>query len=480
VRPRSLRPSRRDLLALLGTGALGALIPACGDDRASGGRAATSSRGRGRGRGRVGIVGGGTAGVMTAWLLDGVYDTVLFEAAPKLGGNAQTVEVDVRGQPAFIDVGPQYFHPGPYPRYSKLIDLLGLAEDVHAAPSSISIFAPGEPMPRFVSPILPDRAWPLSEQWNTAGVQAFAAMSQQAIDGEQQDHDWRETVDEFLARLPLTPDQRDEILLPWIASIAGVDLAITRGWSARAALVFLARATTNPVEIARYQTLRHGMNGVLGSLVNGCSTLTVRTASPVTRVTRDQSGKPSVTAGGVTETFDALVIAAPAHAAVRFLRDLRGAEALRTLLGQIEWTDARVVLHRDGVYAHADPKMQSFLNCDARASTCEGSMRLGDALAPMPDGQPVDVWKSWASFRDVEPAELLHSTDFRHVSITPSTHDAQVALRARSGQDGLWFAGGWTQDFDSQETCLASALAIADGLRALGSKHANALAAATG
>ncbi len=456
--------ARRDMLKLVGAGGLAALVPGCGG---------------GGVRGRVGIVGGGAAGVMTAWLLDGAYDTVIVEAGPVLGGNLVTVEVDVRGQPAYIDVGPQYFHPGPYPTYSRLVTLLGLDGDVYAAPSSITIFAPGEPTPRFVSPILPARVWPLQQDWNTPGVDAFTTLTRQAIDDDQHDHDWHETVDEFLGRLALTDAQRQQILLPWIASIAGVDLAITRGWSARAALVFLARATASLLETVAYQTMRHGMQGVLTALVAGCSTATVRTASKVTTVTRAPDGRLQVmTADGAVDTFDALVIAAPAHAAVRFLADLPGADAQRAALAKVEWTEARLLLHRDGLYAPTDPRMQSFLNCQAGATVCEGSMRLADALAPMADGQPVDLWKSWASFRAVEPAQVVHETAFKHVSITPGTHDAQVALRALSGAGGLWFAGGWTQDFDAQETCLVSALAVCTGLGASDSTHARALAAA--
>ena len=414
---------------------------------------------------------------MTAWLLDGSHDTTVFEAGPKLGGNLQTIEVDVRGQPAYVDVGPQYFHPGPYPRYSKLVRVLGLESDIYAAPSSISIFAAGEPNPRFVSPILPDRVWPLQEDWNRDGVDAFTTLTRQAIDDEAADHDWHETVDQFLGRLAVTLDQRDRILLPWIASIAGVDLAVTRTWSARAALVFLARATASLLETVQYQTLRHGMAGVLDAMVQGCTTMTAQLSSRVTAITRAADGTLQVVTGDrAMASFDEVVITAPAYAAVSLLAGLPDTEAQRAALQRIEWTDARLVIHRDGLYAPADPMMQSFLNCAVGAAVCEGSMRLADAMAPMPDGQPVDLWKSWASFRVAEPAQLVHTSEFRHVSITPQTHDAQIALRALSGQGNLWFAGGWTRAFDAQETCLLSALAVADGLGA-DSAHARALAA---
>jgi protoporphyrinogen oxidase len=75
---------------------------------------------------RVGIVGGGLAGVSCAWLLDGVADAVLFESRPTLGGHCHTIEVEVGSETLLVDVGAQFFAPGPHPVYSKLMELLGL------------------------------------------------------------------------------------------------------------------------------------------------------------------------------------------------------------------------------------------------------------------------------------------------------------------------------------------------------------------
>src|SRR5688500_13080853 len=46
---------------------------------------------------RVDIVGGGFAGVATAWLLDGACDVTLFESKPRLDGNVRSLELDLDG-----------------------------------------------------------------------------------------------------------------------------------------------------------------------------------------------------------------------------------------------------------------------------------------------------------------------------------------------------------------------------------------------
>jgi predicted NAD/FAD-binding protein len=79
-------------------------------------------------RPRVGIVGGGLAGVACAWLLDGVADAVLFESGPALGGHAHTIAVAEGNQEIAVDVGAQFFASGTHPTYEKLLEVLGLLD----------------------------------------------------------------------------------------------------------------------------------------------------------------------------------------------------------------------------------------------------------------------------------------------------------------------------------------------------------------
>jgi predicted NAD/FAD-binding protein len=130
------------------------------------------------------------AGVSAAWLLDRKRDVVLLEAQSSLGGNIQGVQVNLDGQSFVVDLGAQYFHPGPYPTYVKVLALLGLLNDVHSFASSITLAKPGETTPRFVSPLFPGRLWPLAVSWNRAGLQAFGTAFADAKKREEENADW--------------------------------------------------------------------------------------------------------------------------------------------------------------------------------------------------------------------------------------------------------------------------------------------------
>ena len=115
-------------------------------------------------------------------VLDGTYDVTLLEARESIGGNVRSVDVALDGHEFVVDMGAQYFHPGPYPLYTALLAQLGLFDAnaveqsaTHGFPASITLTAGVNATPRFVSPILPDRWWPLVAPWNWAGLWAFGA-----------------------------------------------------------------------------------------------------------------------------------------------------------------------------------------------------------------------------------------------------------------------------------------------------------------
>jgi uncharacterized protein len=85
----------------------------------------------------------------------------------------------------------------------------------------------------------------------------------------------------------------------------------------------------------------------------------------------------------------------------------------------------------------------------------------------LPEARPetaATMWKSWITHRGEQPALVLRETAFKHMLPTPATLFAQTLLRGLQGRGGVWFAGGYTFPYDSQETALVSALQVALGL----------------
>ena len=413
---------------------------------------------------RVAVIGGGMAGVACAWLLDGVCDVRLFEARGSLGGNVRTVPLSLGGQMRAVDLGAQYFHPGPYPTYVQLLVQLGLwpvaTGEARAFTASITLDAPNESLPRFVSPVLPGRTWPLLADWNRPAVQAFKTTFDAAQRREQADASWLLPMADWLATLPITPAQADTLILPWAAALNSGDVTQTGGLSARALMVFAAGALPpSSLDPIVYYVLERGMIEPLNRMVAQLTTAQVATAMPVDAVAPAAGGGYMVQPHqGPAQQFDAVVFAASGPPTLALLQGLPGTTVARNALQGIGFYPARLALHSDPAFAPAERRWWSFLNCRAEGTHCEASMWL-DPVLGVDDG----LWKSWITHR-APPQQELTSADFLHVVPSPAGIVSQRVLATQQGRNGLWFAGGYTLPFDSQETALLSAITVAEGL----------------
>ena len=438
-------------------------------------------------RRRVGIVGAGMAGISLAWLLDGQRDVVVLEARDTIGGNVRSVDVELDGQRFVVDMGAQYFHPGPYPLYTTLLSRLNLyppestrPEQSHSFPASITVENPAELAPRFVSPSLPERWWPLLAPWNWAGTVAFAVAFAAAQTRERLDESWTLTLGDWLPTLGLSRDLWEGTLLPWAASLFTGDIEEARGMSARAAMIFAAKALPpglfDPVV---YYVMNQGLIEAMRRMLDQCSTVQVVTRATVDHVSREPHGRFSLRCvDGSSFTVDDLVFASSGPGTLQLLNGLSGTRPQQASLEAIEFRPARLALHSDPIYAPANPGCWSFLNCQITGSYCEASMWLAAVITGPPPRTAARLWKSWVTHRRDQPVTVLHDAGFMHMMPTPSTLVAQGAVSRLQGRDGLWFAGGFLHPYDSQETALRSALGVALGLGATSTRGKTLLAAA--
>jgi len=196
----------------------------------------------------------------------------------------------------------------------------------------------------------------------------------------------------------------------------------------------------------------------LNRMVAQLITAQIATGTPVDAVVPAAGGGYVVQPRqGPAQQVDAVVFAASGPPTLALLQGLPGTGIARNALQGIGFYPARVALHTDPAFAPADPAWWSFLNCRADGNFCEVSMSLDAVLGV--EG----LWKSWITHR-APPQQVLASADFVHFAPSPAAIRAQRVLATQQGRGGLWFAGGYTLPFDSQETALLSAMTVAEGL----------------
>ena len=264
------------------------------------------------------------------------------------------------------------------------------------------------------------------------------------------------------------------MLLPWVASLFSGSIAQARTLSARAAMIFAAKALPdNALDPILYYVLNRGMVEPLRRMIQQMPDVQVLTGARVTKVEREPHGGFRLgCANGRTVFTDDLVFAAPAEPSMKLLQGIPGTIAQQLALRGIEFHDARLILHTDPAYAPGGPNYWSFLNCRVSGDYCESSMWMAQVLAAPGARTAAKLWKSWVTHRDREPQQILHEVRFRHMLPTPGSIIAQALLSKLQGLGGLWFAGGYTFPYDSQETALLSAINIAWRLQVSSSRAA--------
>jgi predicted NAD/FAD-binding protein len=412
-------------------------------------------------------VGGGLSGVACAWLLDGVADSFLFESRSSLGGHAHTIPVAVGGETLFVDVGAQFFAPGPHPTYSRLLELIGLTSPGNPAGDatleaqmSITVTETGETLPRFISPTA-DRYWTVLAPWNREALFAFSVFAL-AARAFTESGDWLLPLDTWLERLPVEPELREGLLLPLLSAMAGCSIEQARGLSARSALFFVGRALPeNLLSPFLYNHSLYGLQGNLRYLAGICRSLTTHLGSNVTEIQPLSGGGFTIANdAGVVETVDVAIVATPPYVTRSLLpRRLALLEA-RALMERFGYFQAEISIHRDPVYMPERRLYWSAYNPILAGAFCEASIWYG-ALRPVPAGQaPLMLFKSWATARDASPRYELFRREFLHPRVTPDFIRAQTRLAPLQGQEGLWFAGSYTLPVDSQESALVSAMNV--------------------
>ncbi len=83
---------------------------------------------------RVIIVGSGISGLVCAHLLAPAHDVTVLEAADHIGGHTHTLDVEVGGASYAVDTGFIVFNTWTYPRFTRLLQRLGVA----SRPSNMS------------------------------------------------------------------------------------------------------------------------------------------------------------------------------------------------------------------------------------------------------------------------------------------------------------------------------------------------------
>jgi predicted NAD/FAD-binding protein len=411
---------------------------------------------------RIAVIGGGIAGLASAWLLSREHEVVLFERHGRLGGHTDTHEVEVAGRRWSVDSGFIVMNPAHYPLFSAMLAELGVA--LRPTTMSFSVrndrsgleYEAGSAGGLFVQKrrLLSPRHWRM-----LLDIVRFYREAPALLDDEGAGP----TLGEYLERHGYGDGFRDDHLVPMASALWSTASREVLDFPAKYLVRFMANHQMLKLSgRSPWQVVDGGSQTYVRALAERWR-VDVRLAAPVRRVRRGDDGGVWVDAAGhdAPERFDQVVLACHADEALALLAEPSVAE--REVLGAIGYADNDTVLHTDASQLPRNRRAWAAWNAlvpaePTDACTVSYCMNLLQSL-DCPEPLVVTLNRTAA----IDPTKILKRRPYRHPQYTHASVAAQARRAEINGVDRLWFAGaywGWGFHEDGMRSAVEVARAL--------------------
>jgi predicted NAD/FAD-binding protein len=441
-------------------------------------------------RPRVVIIGAGAAGVFTAYRLREMYgdryDIVLLEKAGRIGGNVSSTQVKFGKNTYSIDCGAQFFYKYPQASYVGLLGDLGLFDKprrIEAKATGITIWDRKKREHRLWIPshargFLRYRAADWDRMTGFATFLAYAFL----LDRDQPDN-WTLRLDKWVSGLKLLDRKfKDEILRAFLYQFVTLPAKRIDEASALYAITYFVRTVfgeedvdepdprvRDPRGIETFEVYQStiGLDGVLELALDHAG-VTPRLRQAVTAVRKKPGGRLEVCTAAEKIPADHVVFATDPQVAAKILSAGKlGAPGLVACLQACEYDDLPISMQKGGsCWMPSDTRYWNAVNTIVDGDDLHFTAWFGPLRDTYGVGKKIPVFKSWAT-PDLDPescGQTFLAHEHRILMPTAEFMKHRAKVQACQGKDHLWFAGGWTNWFDSQEAALDSATEVAERL----------------
>jgi predicted NAD/FAD-binding protein len=426
---------------------------------------------------KIAIVGSGISGLGCAHQLAREHEVTVFEAAPRLGGHTNTVDVTLDGTTYPVDTGFLVFNERTYPNLIRLFEDLAVPTAKSDMSFAVSVALGSGRVLEWggadLDTVFAQRRNLLSPRFvgMLRDILRFNRQATAIALGQEQPGDT--TLGEFLDRHRYGQAFRDWYLLPMAGAIWSCPTATMLAYPTATFVRFchnhgLLQVNDRP----QWFTVAGGARQYVQKIAAGLAD--VRIDSPVLEVSRAMAGqRVALRSRHGIEQFDHVVLASHSDESLRMLVDADADE--RALLESVAYQPNRAILHTDARLMPRERKVWSawnYLSTGADASGDGPSVAvtyLLNKLQPLPFTTPVLV--SLNPLIEPRAEHVIAEFDYAHPVFDSAAIAAQKRLAAMQGRRRVWFAGAWT-GYGFHEDGLKSGLAVAEALRALGRRAA--------
>jgi uncharacterized protein len=292
---------------------------------------------------KIAIVGTGVSGLLAAHLLHREHELVVYEADSRIGGHANTVEVETEAGSHRIDTGFIVFNDRNYPNFERLLDELGVASQTSQMSFSVSdgrgeFEYSGTPRGLFARPahLLNPSFLGMLRDWRRFNREARALIG---LNGTAP------SLGQWLEERGFSSHFIERLIVPQASAVWSADPG--QMWTFPAS--FMAEFFENHGMFSlrdrpRWRTVSGGSTRYVEAIAAPWRDR-VRLRAPVRRIERLGDRVRIEAKGCESEDFDEVVIATHSDQALAMLAD--PSEAERQVLGAIPYQRNAAVLHTD-------------------------------------------------------------------------------------------------------------------------------------
>ncbi|HCR72046.1 MAG TPA: hypothetical protein DIW23_11425 [Anaerolineae bacterium] len=403
---------------------------------------------------KIAIIGSGIAGLTTAWLLDKNHEVTLFEKNEILGGHALTVHFEIKGERIFANPAAGYITPSIYPRFLQLLKILNVK--LIPIPASVTVYSSALGFATMLTPRLSIAR--LAKILHPKMLMHLLELQRTLLVAKKFDKtdNWQTTLEEFMNQENVSQFVRNEIIYPWISAVGEATIEDIKRFSARAALKYPVHGQSG-TQAFRLQELDGGIASYIKPLVDSLQSTKVKTKNGIISIEK-QNGEFVLTDSSNTKhSFEQVIFASPAYETKKIIDTLSGADDVSSILSGFKYNPAKIAVHGDTSLMPPNKVDWSIYNTMYDGKNCEATIWCPE------DGER-EYFKSWVTFADKMPENLYSLHEFKHPLLTPEYYQAQEKLKAINGKNNLWFVGSYTQDIDSHESGVCSAIEVAQTL----------------